>query len=249
MIRAHLATYPLRSGILMQTVETILPQVDLLCICLNIYKTIPDELRDLDKVQAVIPEQDLMDAGKFLFSARPDDIVFTIDDDILYPPGYVAETLKLFGQFDPLKNVVSHFGNAWIMNKSKNAKSWKTYRFNRKVPQIFKADILGTGVACQIGSVMPSLEDIASAAGFVDYRHARLHTMAGRTLWVLPHEEGAIKSNLTDDLWASSLFETHNRARNPNMIVELRKLMGILTPHSGLKRERVEKARQESPQG
>ena len=106
MIRAHLATFPIRAGILMQTVATILPQVDRLCICLNEYDAIPPELADHDRIEAMIPDRDLKDAGKFAFDVAPDDFVFSIDDDILYPADYVARTLRVFDSLDPGQNVL-----------------------------------------------------------------------------------------------------------------------------------------------
>lgn len=243
MIRAHLATFPPRSDLLMQTVQTILPQVDLLCICLNEYSAIPAKLGDLDNVQAVIPDGDLKDAGKFAFPVAPDDMVFTIDDDILYPPDYVAQALAAFDRLDPGKDVVGHLGHALVMKKDIGRKGWRNFKFDRAVKEIFKVDILGTGTACQLGRNLPGLEDMASAAGFVDLRHARLHHLAGRSLWVLPHAEGAIHNNMTEALWESSLFKSVALARHPATRSEYRRLLPTLTPHSGLKLDKVLKER------
>jgi len=243
MIRAHLATFPPRSDLLLQTVQTILPQVDLLCICLNEYSAIPAGLGDLDKVQAIIPDRDLKDAGKFAFPVAPDDMVFTIDDDILYPPDYVASTLAAFDRLDPDQNVVGHLGHALVMKPQLGRKGWRNYKFHSEVKDIFKVDILGTGTACQLGRILPSLEDMVSAAGFVDLRHARLHHLAGRSLWVLPHAEGAIHNNMTEALWETSLFKSVALARHPDTRGEYRRLLPTLTPHSGLKLDKVLKER------
>lgn len=84
MIRAHMATFPARAGILMQAVTAILPQVDQLFICLNQHDAVPPQLGDHDRITTLIPDRDLKDAGKFAFLPGDDDIVFTVDDDILY---------------------------------------------------------------------------------------------------------------------------------------------------------------------
>lgn len=243
MIRAHLATFPPRAGILMQAVQSILPQVDKLCICLNGYDHIPAELADLAKVEVMIPDIDLKDAGKFAFPVAADDFVFTIDDDIRYPPDYVAGTLKTFDKIDPGKNIVGHLGNAFVLKGTTGRPGWRNYPFTRRVPQVFKVDLLGTGVTCQLGRHLPSPKDMLSSAGFVDIRHARLQHLAGRTLWVLPHEDGEIVSLMTDILKESSLFNTVNLARHPAMLAELQKLFPVLTAFSGLKWEKVLKER------
>ncbi|MBU3030934.1 hypothetical protein [Paracoccus marinaquae] len=241
MIRAHMATFPPRAGILMQTVATILPQVDRLCICLNQYARIPDALRDDPRIEAMIPADDLLDAGKFAFTPGDDDMVFTIDDDILYPSDYVAHTLQAFDDLDPARDVAGYLGHAWVMKPKKGRPGWRNYMIQKRVPQIFKVDVLGTGTACQLGRNLPRLKDISTAAGFVDLRHARLHGRAGRSLWVLPRGDDYLRPNLPDELAGTSLFETVNRQLRPDMMREQKLLMQERSPHSGLKLDLVRK--------
>lgn len=248
MIRAHLATFPIRSGILMQTVQTILPQVDRLFLCLNQYQAIPDELRDHDRIEAMIPERDLKDAGKFAFPPAPDDIVFTIDDDILYPPDYVARTLAGFEALDPGQNVLGFQGNAWVYRKQTDEWLWRNFLFHKPAQHITKVDILGTGTACMLGCNLPALDEVISAAGFVDLRHARLHAQAGRSLWVLPRAQDEIASNMQREYWQSSLFNSVQRARHPAMMREQQLMMRERTPLSGLKLEQVLRRRAKAPQ-
>lgn len=246
MIRAHLATFPPRAGILMQAVHSILPQVDRLCICLNGYDHIPEELGDLDKVQAMIPDTDLKDAGKFAFPVADDDLVFTIDDDIVYPPGHVERMLRPFDMIDPTRNVLGLFGNVFGRKGPEKTLGWRTLPFTRPVVQTLKMDVLGTGTTCQLGRVLPLLEEMRSSAGFVDIRHAILHHRANRSLWLVPHREDALLGILPEDLKSSSLFEAVNRARHPDMMTELQMLYPLLTPFSGLKWEKVMKLRAEA---
>ncbi|WP_299907847.1 hypothetical protein [uncultured Paracoccus sp.] len=243
MIRAHLATFPIRSGILMQTVRTILPQVDRLCLCLNQYSAIPAELADDPKIEAMIPERDLKDAGKFAFAPAPDDIVFTIDDDILYPPDYVARTLAGFDDLDPGQNVLGFQGNAWVHKKQTDEWLWRNFLFHKPAQHITKVDILGTGTACMLGRNLPALDEVISAAGFVDLRHARLHARAARSMWILPREKDEIASNMQHAYWRTSLFNSVHRARPPEMQREHQLMMQERTAHSGLKLEQVLKRR------
>ena len=82
MIRAHLATFPPRRRLLRKTCDAILPQVDHLFVVLKDYDEVPGFLAKNPKVTAIIPDRDVKDAGKFWFTPAPEDIVFTIDDDI-----------------------------------------------------------------------------------------------------------------------------------------------------------------------
>lgn len=243
MIRAHLATFPPRAGILMEAVQSILPQVDRLCVCLNGYTRVPPELGDLHKVEVLIPDHDLKDSGKFAFPVASDDLVFTVDDDIRYPTDYVARTLRVFDEVDPATNVLGHLGHALVSKGASGASGWRDYSFVRRVAQRFKVDVLGTGTACQLGAILPSLEEMRSSAGFVDLRHARLHHLRGRSFWVLPHEDGEFDNLMTENLWESSLFRTVNRAGLPEMKAELLALYPVLTPFSGLKWEKVQRER------
>jgi hypothetical protein len=105
MIRAQMATFPARQDIMLQTVASISQQVDHLYICLNEFTQIPVELARIKNVTAVIPATDLKDLGKFYFRPNADDIVFTIDDDIIYPASYVVEALRIIDAVGLVGNV------------------------------------------------------------------------------------------------------------------------------------------------
>ena len=92
MIIANLASHADRGQQLRTTVATIAPQVEQLNICLNGHGRIPDWLAVYPQVHAVIPDEDLGDAGRFLFDAKPGDDVFLLKDHITYPADYVART-------------------------------------------------------------------------------------------------------------------------------------------------------------
>lgn len=233
MIRAHLATFPPRAGILMQTVASILPQVDRLCICLNGYDAIPDALAKDDRIEAMIPDRDLKDAGKFAFPPADDDIVLTIDDDILYPPDYVTRTIAFFRTLPADRHVLGYLGNAFVIKDDSGRRGWKNWMFHKRAPHVVKVDILGTGTTCQLGRNLPRLDQIEDAKGFVDLRHARHHAQAGRWMWIVPRDNGWLTSTMTQDLEATGLFHTVNLARPPAMQDELRALIAGIGPHSG----------------
>ena len=100
-VLASLATIPTRVAQLEQVVASLLPQVTRLRVYLNGYAEVPALLRheriDIARSQ---DHGDRGDAGTFWWCGRePDAYLFTCDDDIVYPPDYVAH----------LVNAVEHY--------------------------------------------------------------------------------------------------------------------------------------------
>lgn len=94
-----LCSIPERVELLRRTLASLAPQVDALHVYLDRYESVPDFVRDCHPQVAVYLSRDypgLRDNGKFLaFPAlREDCYYFTADDDILYPPDYVASLIR-----------------------------------------------------------------------------------------------------------------------------------------------------------
>jgi glycosyltransferase involved in cell wall biosynthesis len=86
------ASMPEREDSLNDTVKSILPQVGKLFVYLNRYTRIPNFLKHA-KIEAVLSNNaigDIGDIGKFFFVDKMKGYCFTIDDDLIYPPDYVA---------------------------------------------------------------------------------------------------------------------------------------------------------------
>jgi hypothetical protein len=114
--------------------------------------------------------------------------------------------------------------------------------FHKRAPHLVKVDILGTGTACQLGRNLPRLHQIETAAGFVDLRHARLHTQRGRWMWAVPREHNYLTSTMSEDLASTSLFHTVNSQRPEAMVKELDSVMQHVGPHSGEQLARIRSA-------
>lgn len=87
-----IATIPEREDFLKRVLESIFPQVDKLIICLNNYEKVPDWLNRYlyPDVEWYLSDNKHGDAGKFLkIDDIKEGIYLTIDDDLIYPPGYV----------------------------------------------------------------------------------------------------------------------------------------------------------------
>ena len=100
-IFVSLASVPRRIGTLRRTVESLLPQVDRLCVYLNGYSAVPDFLEH-EKITVGRSQQtgDHGDAGKFWWSNKLPQPSYrlSVDDDLLYPPDYCATLVRKIDQ-------------------------------------------------------------------------------------------------------------------------------------------------------
>lgn len=100
-----LCSIPERAELLRQVLASLAPQVDALHIYLDRYDSIPDFVRNCHPQVTVYLSKDhpgLRDNGKFLaFSALAEDCYyFTADDDIVYPPDYVASMVRRIEDYE-----------------------------------------------------------------------------------------------------------------------------------------------------
>ena len=96
MLIANIATYPPRAGRLEQMMSIIAPGVDRVNLILNEYDDIPAHLAKRGNVVPVIPEEDTKDTGKFLPEVGDSDLVFLVDDDLIYPTDYFSRSADLY---------------------------------------------------------------------------------------------------------------------------------------------------------
>lgn len=104
-IVATLCSIPERAELLRQTLEGLAPQVDAFHVYLDRYETIPDFVRMCHPKMKVVLSRDvpaLGDTSKFLpFSSLSEECYYlTADDNILYPPDYVASMIRRIEHYD-----------------------------------------------------------------------------------------------------------------------------------------------------
>ncbi|MHA1127613.1 MAG: hypothetical protein ACTSRN_01515 [Alphaproteobacteria bacterium] len=195
---------------MLEAVRCIAPQVDKVFVVLNEYNAIPDELSAFPNVEAIIPDVDLKDAGKFWFYPASGDIVFTIDDDILYPPDYVTTTLRHADTIGLDDNVIGYQANAWV-NKGEDVFGWRNFMFFNKCANIIGVDILGTGTACMSGANTPPFSYVESSKCYVDIRFSQWQRDNGNRLWTLPRPAEYLFRNLPETLHGGSIFNTFTK--------------------------------------
>ena len=156
MIRsANIATMPSRLNQLSIMLESIYDQFDEIRICLNEFESVPKWLEEKEKVIIIIPDKDgepynATDNGKFAYCmshARiglDHEYYFTLDDDIVYPPNYVEETVK---NIDTYGCIVTYHGRTLIGAGRGYYREHEVYHNQWEQKDSFEIDVAGTGVS------------------------------------------------------------------------------------------------------
>lgn len=220
MIVGKMASYPARQNELVHSVNSVLPQVDKLVLCLNEYDSVPDWVQKESKIEAVIPQIDLKDVGKFLPFDDAATHIFFFDDDIIYPADYVSKTRTVLDQHDNV--VVGYHGSYFVMPKFgitlEKLKRWIGLKIGRHGPDWYRVILdftdhlaketqveqLGTGVLAMKASSNPPLSYFEGSQMYVDVRFACWCFENGISMLCLPRESGW----LIDQRAGDSIYDT-----------------------------------------
>ncbi|MBL3551092.1 hypothetical protein [Rhodovulum sulfidophilum] len=211
MIVGTMATYPPRQRSMLATVARIAPQLDVLNVVLNQYASVPPELLSFGNVNAIRPEEDTKDTGKFLPDHRGAGWVFLLDDDIAYPETYVKDSVAAMQALGPGRLVGGYCGAVYRkpQMRQKTLSGLNRYRkelFRRRgevrdslkldagFRQAIVADELGTGVMIARPEHLPDFESVRSAQKFIDVRMARWCFEKGITQVCLPRPAGYLRA-------------------------------------------------------
>lgn len=149
----NMATYPLRYQYAAKVITRAVELFDIVRVCYNNYDKIPDYIDDLRKkykgkveIVAVIPEEDLKDTGKFLWSGNSrKEYYFSGDDDILPTKAYIKKHIEELEKYNG-RVVVSFLG--YVFHKESYDLSHRIKNANCLVdnPSQFWGHVGGTGV-------------------------------------------------------------------------------------------------------
>jgi len=172
-----IASIPSREWELKETVNSVYNQVNKLYVYLNWYKEIPKYL-DRKNIEVFMWDNSTGDAGKFYKVEECNWYYFTFDDDLVYNPNYVKDTIK------------------WIEKYNRQSIVWYHWRILRKngIDNYFKdSDCIPyhsksiEDVWCHIlwtGTVAFHTDTIK-----VKYKDFVLPNMADIWLWILAQEQ------------------------------------------------------------
>lgn len=141
-ISANIASLPNRQEMLDNTIKSLYQQVDVINVCLNGH--VSDPYIDDPKINTILADNSLGDAGKFLFQDDVDGYYFTCDDDIIYPETYVEDMIRNVDEY----GLVTYNGRifkSFPLKSYYRDKAWK-YRYGRTETETLKVQFGGTGV-------------------------------------------------------------------------------------------------------
>lgn len=186
MVTAGIATIPERVAQLQQAVESLLPQVDRLGVCLNGHAEIPAFLND-DKIEVRLEEGHGLGAyGKFAWVKN--GYYLSCDDDFVYPPDYVDSLLAPI-EAHKRRAVVSHLGA--IIGGGKFRCGWaRPGGYQRQEPGEERyAHVLGTGLMGFHTSAI-TIPEFAGMNNAVDATIARVAQEQSVPMLVVAHDYG-----------------------------------------------------------
>lgn len=171
-----LCSIPERAELLQQVLTALAPQVDQIHLYLDRYPHPPAFLEHWrDKLQVVLSQQQpgLRDNGKFLPLAQLSEShcwLLTADDDIAYPPDYVAALLKRLEHYG--RQAVLGVHGVLLPEHAEgyvSARYRKVHLFSKGLEADALVNVLGTGTMACHSSVLQGLSlDHFQEAGMAD---------------------------------------------------------------------------------
>lgn len=144
-VEASLASIRKRAGSLRKVVDRLAPQVSVLRVYLNGYRSIPSWLRRDNVVVARSQDHgDRGDAGKFFWSDQADGYQLTCDDDMLYPKNYVERMIDVLERFDR-QAVVGVHGVRFVKTLTTYYRSRQVVHFTKGTSEHRCVHLVGTG--------------------------------------------------------------------------------------------------------
>lgn len=208
---AALASLPRRETLLARVLQNLRPQVDDLRVYLNGYESVPACVRELADHYVCDPANSGAERKFWWAEDVVDALYFACDDDILYPPDYVA-TLSAALEVRP-RALVSAHGREYRGRPASvhHVEAGSVGIFHRRVDNGRWVNHAGTGVlAWDARHVrVPARWPVANVA---DMQLAIWAQAAQVPIWLVPHEAGWLSSPAVNDplgLFALSRAEGH----------------------------------------
>ena len=194
MITASLCTIPERIESLKLTVNSLIPQVDRLVMifneynptCLTSYNYRPSNPR----IDHVTMSNDMTDANKFFNIENVEGYVIICDDDLQYPPDYVA---KMIAGVDKYKCVVSLHGRTMKKPFRDFYHIERNYRCLGTVLNDVEVDICGSGVMAYHTDFFKLKYSDFELPNMADVFVSKIAHQQKVKMMVLQHREGYLK--------------------------------------------------------
>lgn len=187
-VTATLASIPERQELLEQTVTSLFPQVDRICVYLNGHRFVPGFLEH-PKIRVATSRRhgDLGDAGKFFWAGMLQGIHLVCDDDIVYPPDYSKVMAAACSSFENPTAVGVH-GFRFVGPIRDYFRSRLTFHASRALARLERCHVLGTGTLAYDTSRCRFGRGDFPVANMADLWFAVAAARRGIELWAVPRE-------------------------------------------------------------
>ena len=228
-----MASIPTRADDLEQVLARIVPQVERLYLFLHGYDAIPAAARHPRIVPVVAPvDTPLRASGKFygLLQQTGPCLYFCFDDDILYPPDYVARMTAAIRRYGGLAFVGVH-GTSYPGSRTSYTLDRKGRHFASRLRLDRVIDELGSGTVAfpsQLLDIDPrrwphgDMDDLMLAIEAERHKISRI-AIRRRRRWLVP-----LRQEQPDSLWVRTLADD---SRQSVQLAELKILMGRIPRH------------------
>ena len=205
-VSINMATYPAREKTLSQVVNSLLPQCDILRVYLNEYTYIPKCLKQ-PKILVHFGGENIKDTGKFFWAGTiKNEYYFTVDDDFIYPPDYVAKHVEAIQKHN---SVVCIHGRILKKYPQHPADVEKVFEYFKDLYTDEKVNYCGTGTVAFDNSRLAVDLSIFKSHGLCDeYFSAKLQK-ANIPIICRKHKSDELQSLKYTGLWNSYRERKH----------------------------------------
>jgi hypothetical protein len=199
-----MATIKSRLGTLKEVLDRIVPQLDVVYVYLNDHAEVPAFMAAYRNVVPVLGRDaagDLNANGKMYFLDHEQaGVGFTMDDDILYPPDYVARYLAKMDLLEGRACITAHGSivpdhASWYYERN-----W-TYAMKHGEEQCHIVNLLGSGVSAFPLSMFSGGEYDFKKLVYVDLQLTLIALRAGLPILTIERPENWIRAKEYDGLW------------------------------------------------
>jgi hypothetical protein len=199
-----MATFPKRFGIIQSVIEALAPQLDRLYVYVN---ETTEGFPDLSHLGNIIVLDGREHVGNLSANGKiyplkymQDCTIFTLDDDFIFPPDYVAQNLAVLRRFKGQCAVTTH-GSIFPMRTDWYYERTHIFMSTNAVRSLELCTLAGSGTFAFDQRVLKVNPDDFFAEIMVDLRLSLLARDAGLPIWVLPRTAGWLHFLKTEGLW------------------------------------------------